>query len=610
MEKFKLMLGMGNMAAVDSDGKGGGIAVLWRGGLNVVLRDSSKNYIDVDIQEDSGVVWRFTGMYGESKAELKHHTWSRMRELHAKRNLPWLCAGDFNEILFQHEKEGGCPRAQVCMDRFKNAMEDCELEDLGFTGDVFTWRNQQFRADDYIRERLDRALANEEWRQLFPLVHVHNGDPYHSDHRPVIIKTEKRESRKNRENPACFRFEASWLEEEQCRSVVEAGWQFAKESGGQEVMGMLKGVAASLQSWSTNVLGDLEKRLKKAKKDLENCRRQGVSDESVGREAVLRFKVDRIEEQIDTYWRQRAHVKWLEQGDRNTSFFHRVCRERKRRNRIGKLKKEDGGWVEDEVEKQAFITNHFMQLFTSNGNVDSSLLLEAVPPRVIAEMNAMLLKEVTREEIKEALDAIGDLKAPGPDGMLSVFYKRFWDVVGDQVTKEVTEVLNGGAMPERWNDTVIALIPKVNNPEKVTDLRPISLCNVLYKIISKVITNMLKLILPDIISPNQSAFVPGRLISDNILVAYEMTHYLRNKREGKKGYAAIKLDMSKAYDRVEWKFLHDILIQMGFHSRWVELIMRCVSTVNYSIKINGELSTPFAPERGLRQGVPYHPIYF
>jgi hypothetical protein len=147
-------------------------------------------------------------------------------------------------------------------------------------------------------------------------------------------------------------------------------------------------------------------------------------------------------------------------------------------------------------------------------------------------MNEALLKEFTREEVKKALDAIGDLKAPGPDGMPAIFYKQFWDMLGDKVTDEVLAVLNGGAMPDHWNDTVIALIPKVKNPEKVTDLRPISLCNVLYKIISKAITNRLKGILPEIISPNQSAFVPGRLISDNILVAYEMTHYLRRKRRG------------------------------------------------------------------------------
>lgn len=329
------------------------------------------------------------------------------------------------------------------------------------------------------------------------------------------------------------------------------------------------------------------------KKDLETCRRKSICDETVGREAVLKFKVDRLEEQIDIYWKQRAHTKWLEKGDRNTAYFHHMCSERRRKNRIGIFKKEDGGWVEDEVEKQVFITNHFKNIFRSNINGDPSQLLAAVPSRVTGEMNDALLKEFTVEEVKRALDAIGDMKAPGPDGLPSIFYKQMWDVVGTKVCEEVLQVLNGGCMPGGWNDTIIALIPKVEVPESVTELRPISLCNVLYKIVSMVLSNRLKTILPDIISPTQSAFVPGRLISDNILTAYEMTHYLRNKREGKVGYAAIKLDMSKAYDRVEWYFLRDIMIKIVFSLGWVELIMKCVTSVTYSIKINGVLSPQF-----------------
>lgn len=123
-------------------------------------------------------------------------------------------------------------------------------------------------------------------------------------------------------------------------------------------------------------------------------------------------------------------------------------------------------------------------------------------------------------------------------------------------------------VPEEWNQTIISLIPKVKCPEQVTDLRPISLCNVIYKIVSKALANRLKVILPEIISPTQSAFVPGRLISDNILlIAYEMTHHLLNKRKGGTSYAAIKLDMIKAYDRVEWLFLKDMMIKMGFERR-------------------------------------------
>jgi hypothetical protein len=133
-------------------------------------------------------------------------------------------------------------------------------------------------------------------------------------------------------------------------------------------------------------------------------------------------------------------------------------------------------------------------------------------------MNALLLKEFSEEEVKNALDSIGDFKAPGPDGMPSIFYKNLWDVVGTKLSTEVPHVLSQNKLPEGWNDTVISLIPKTDKPKRVSDLRPISLCNVTYKVVSKVLAGRLRRILDEVINPAQSAFVPGRLISDNILV--------------------------------------------------------------------------------------------
>jgi hypothetical protein len=392
--------------------------------------------------------------------------------------------------------------------------------------------------------------------------------------------------------------------------VVGEAWKDAMAEPNQTTHNALKVIAANLSEWNHNVLGDLERREKRIKKELEVCRRLSIGREQVAREELLRYKLERVEEQIDVFWRQRAHVNWLQNGDKNTAFFHAACRERAKKNRIGRLRREDGGWMEGEEEERAFIANYFSLLFRSNGGHISQQLLNVVDSRVSPDMNASLMRVFTGEEVKVALDSIGDLKASGPDGMPSIFYKNFWDIVGDKVVHEVLGVLNGGPMPEEWNDTNIILIPKVPNPLQVKDLHPISLCNVLYKLVAKVLANRLKLILPDVISSAQSAFVPGQLISDNILLAYEFSHYMRNRRKGNRGYAAIKLDMSKAYDRVEWHFLESMMVKISFCQEWIDLIMKCISTVKYRIRVNGALSQQIIPERGLRQGDPLSPYLF
>jgi len=144
----------------------------------------------------------------------------------------------------------------------------------------------------------------------------------------------------------------------------------------------------------------------------------------------------------------------------------------------------------------------------------------------------------------------------------------------------------------------------------MTEFRPISLSNVVYKLVSKVLANRLKTILPQIIKENQSVFLSEMLIMDNVLVAFELMHYLDHKREGKDCYMAIKLEMSKAYDRVEWGFIKQVMERMGFYEKWINLIIHCITTVSYSVLINGVAYGSIIPTRGLHQGDPISPYIF
>lgn len=183
---------------------------------------------------------------------------------------------------------------------------------------------------------------------------------------------------------------------------------------------------------------------------------------------------------------------------------------------------------------------------------------------------------------------MGANKALGPDGFTIGFYKAHWDIIGPSVANAVLDFLNGGHMPEGVNQTTIVLIPKTKHPQDLKNFRPISLCNVIYKICSKVLANRLRVHLDEIISAKQSTFIPGWLIKDNVLVAYECTHYLKRKK-GKTGACAVKLDMAKAYVRVEWEYLKGMMLRLGFAESFVNIVMRCVTSVAFSVRVNGSV---------------------
>jgi division protein CdvB (Snf7/Vps24/ESCRT-III family) len=263
---------------------------------------------------------------------------------------------------------------------------------------------------------------------------------------------------------------------------------------------------------------------------LEEVRGSSLYSGLTIRECHLMSRISELLSREEIMEKQRARIDWLKEGDRNTSFFESKSKECARINQITALKRADGSIETTQEALETTTLEFYANLFTRQEVLDPGPILEHIVEKVTPEMNDALLKAYTVEEVKHAVFMMGANKALGPDDLTAAFYQFHRETLGPGITAAVLEFLNGGALLETINSTTIVLIPKVKNPHEMKQFRPISLCNMICKICSKVLANRLRLFLDDVVAEEQSAFVPGRLITDNVQVAYECTHYLQRKK--------------------------------------------------------------------------------
>nr|XP_027101056.1 uncharacterized protein LOC113720378 [Coffea arabica] len=575
--------------------------VFWFNEMAVSFRELAEQLLHMHIVFSSGCSVHFSAIYTRCSKVGRRELWAAMEGLSGDVCGPWLLAGDFNVISSLEERVGGSPANQRNMEEFNESIGICGLAEVPFDGAAFTWTNGR------VWQRLDRALMNREWADGYDLSHVSHLARGRSDHAPLLICCRNGSPPKR-----SFKFLNVWRGQPGFKEVVKRCWEKSVEGEGMpKFYNKLREVKGGLQVWNAQVFGNIFNNVKQA----EAMMKQREEDFDTGRDPASRASLEEAKAVYARalaveceYWRQKAGIKWLQVGDANTAYFHSRYRQRRNCNFVARIKDATGAWLEDEQDIRRSAVEFVSSLFTSEQNGGQSPTIPFTLPQLSEEDNGMLSALPELAELREVVFGLEADSAPGPDGFGAGFYQDCWECIKMDLLEAVKAFFQGMGLPRSFTSTSIVLLPKIAGAMCWKDFRPISLCNTCSKIISKLVARRLGRVLPTLVSPWQTGFVPGRGITDNILLTQELVMDL--DRRLRHPNIMLKLDMEKAYDRVEWPFLLFMLRQFGFQERVVDIFYRLVSNNWFSVLVNGEPAGFFKSSRGVRQEDPVSPGLF
>lgn len=308
-----------------------------------------------------------------------------------------------------------------------------------------------------------------------------------------------------------WRFEARWIRREECEGIIREGWQ---EHQGADIFERIacgvEGCQLGLSQMIKSAGPSPGKKIRELRERLATLEDGVLTPEKKDEMAGLKVELEHLYMDEEIYWRQRCKNQWAKEDDRSTRFFHAKATKRRKNNTISGLENPDGEWRDTVAEVEKIILDYFGDLFTSTNPslefIDDNLA--NVSPRVTLAMNQQLAMHYSPSEVTSAHSQMSPLKSPGPDGLPPIFFQKYWNILGSDITSCVLNFLNNKCLPRMLYFTFIVLIPKVNSPRKISEFKPISLCNVVYKIGSKMIANRLKPFMNDIISPFPISFCP------------------------------------------------------------------------------------------------------
>lgn len=369
-----------------------------------------------------------------------------------------------------------------------------------------------------------------------------------------------------------------------------------------------------IRKFSRENYSELEKRVEEAHRKLllrqnETLRNPTAINAEI--ELTAQLKWQELADAEQSFLLQRSRVLWAGNGDAGTAYFHRMVATRKALNHIHHLSDVAGNTYTSHDEIEAHCVEYFSvllggasepQMFTQE---DLTLLFDFTCSQ---EDQKLFVAGFSAQEIKDVFFSLPRNKTSGPDGYSSEFFISCWQIVGPEVVEAVQEFFKSGSMLRQWNATTLVLIPKITNASSTSDFRPISCLNTVYKVVSKLISNRLKAVLPSVISQAQSAFLPGRLLAENVLLATDLVKgYNSSTSESK---AMLKVDLRKAFDSIRWDFILGILKAMSVPDIFINWISQCISTASFSVSVNGASGGFFSSTKGIRQGDPMSPYLF